>query len=124
MLRLRLNNTTWVKVMNKITEIIPDDVPEWVSEAIQDGQFFRVAIERAEGQTKKASLIETIFGLSAGFLIAWASWIFPIPQLFGIEASRSVAIAVTLYFTVLSFLRGYGVRRLFNYLHNRGNKNV
>jgi len=75
-------------------------------------------------QSKKASLIETIFGLSVGFLVAWVSWIFPIPQLFGIEASRGVAVGVTLYFTVLSFLRGYGVRRLFNYLHNRGNKNV
>jgi hypothetical protein len=32
--------------MNKITEIIPDTIPKWAQRAIDDGQFFRVAIER------------------------------------------------------------------------------
>ena len=33
-------------MMPKITEIIPDDLPEWAAEAFDNGQFFRVAIER------------------------------------------------------------------------------
>jgi len=33
---------------NKITEIIPDDIPQWASEAIQDGNFFKVAIALVE----------------------------------------------------------------------------
>ena len=32
--------------MNKTTEIIPDDLPKWAQDAINEGQFFREAIER------------------------------------------------------------------------------
>lgn len=32
--------------MPKITEIIPDDMPEWVIEAMENGQFFNVTCEK------------------------------------------------------------------------------
>ena len=32
--------------MNKTTEIIPDDLPDWAQRAIDEGQFFRIAIEK------------------------------------------------------------------------------
>ena len=32
--------------MIKITEIIPDSIPEWAKVAMDDGQFFRLALER------------------------------------------------------------------------------
>ncbi len=41
--------------MNHITEIIPDDIPEWANEAMAEGQLFRVCIERA---TSKDDLLE------------------------------------------------------------------
>jgi hypothetical protein len=41
--------------MNHITEIIPDDLPEWANEAMADGQLFRVCIEKA---TSKDDLLE------------------------------------------------------------------
>ena len=31
--------------MNKITETIPDDLPEWAEKAIDEGNFFRIAID-------------------------------------------------------------------------------
>ncbi len=34
--------------MTHITEIIPDDMPEWAIEAMASGQFFRVCLERVE----------------------------------------------------------------------------
>ena len=34
--------------MNHITEIIPDDIPQWMQDAIDDGQFFRICRERVE----------------------------------------------------------------------------
>lgn len=34
--------------MTKITEIIPDDLPEWAKKAMDEGQFSRVAISRYE----------------------------------------------------------------------------
>ena len=30
--------------MNNITEIIPDDIPEWATKAIKEGNFFRQCI--------------------------------------------------------------------------------
>lgn len=32
--------------MNTITEIIPDDMPEWAKQAMDEGQFFNVVCER------------------------------------------------------------------------------
>lgn len=44
--------------MRSITEIIPDDLPEWAIQAIAEGQFFRVCLERdKELQDKYHQLI-------------------------------------------------------------------
>jgi len=32
--------------INKITEIIPDDIPEWAQKSFDEGNFFRTAIEK------------------------------------------------------------------------------
>jgi len=32
--------------MPKITEIIPDTIPDWAKDAMDDGQFFRLCFER------------------------------------------------------------------------------
>lgn len=39
--------------MKHITEIIPDDIPEWMQDAIDAGQFFRLCKEKAENQQAK-----------------------------------------------------------------------
>jgi len=34
--------------MPKITEIIPNDIPDWAQKAMEEGQFFNVAINLVE----------------------------------------------------------------------------
>jgi len=56
----------------KITEIIPDDIPEWATTAMHDGQFFRVALSRIEKlsdentelQLKLSQVRETLKGVT------------------------------------------------------------
>ena len=36
----------------KITEIIPDDIPDWAKVAMHDGQFFCVALDKIEKLTE------------------------------------------------------------------------
>lgn len=39
--------------MPNITEIIPDDFPDWAQKAFDDGQFFRIAVRKVEELQKK-----------------------------------------------------------------------
>lgn len=39
--------------MNNITEIIPDDFPDWAKDAFRDGQFFRIAVGKVADLTEK-----------------------------------------------------------------------
>jgi hypothetical protein len=38
----------------KITEVIPDDIPAWAQDAMDAGEFFRVAISRVEDKATMA----------------------------------------------------------------------
>ncbi|CAM1360918.1 conserved hypothetical protein [Tenacibaculum litoreum] len=64
-------------------------------------------------QTKKQSLIESIINVSIGFFITILSLniIFPI---LGIESNSKKNIVLTFYFTLLSIIRNYIIRRFFN----------
>ncbi|MDB0603166.1 hypothetical protein PL373_18945 [Tenacibaculum maritimum] len=64
-------------------------------------------------QTKKQSFIESITNTTVGFCISLGATfiIFPIV---GISSTGIKNIAVTLFFTVISIIRGYVIRRFFN----------
>ena len=64
-------------------------------------------------QTRKQSLIETTTSVLIGYLVALASQmaIFPI---FGIYVPFSDNLLIGLWFTAVSIVRGYAVRRYFN----------
>ncbi len=66
-------------------------------------------------QSRKMSLMETITSTVIGFVIAIASQyvIFP---LFGIYVPLHAHLVMGTFFTVVSVVRGYLVRRLFNSL--------
>lgn len=64
-------------------------------------------------QTKKQSFIEAITNTAIGFIISLASTFIIFP-LVGFESSPSKNMIVTLFFTVVSILRGYIIRRFFN----------
>jgi hypothetical protein len=71
------------------------------------------------GQTKKASIIETITNILIGYWINFLGNWFILP-LFGMEVSFSQNIQIGLLFTIISVARSYGLRRLYNYLGNAG----
>jgi len=55
--------------VNKITEIIRDDMPEWAQDAIDNGNFFSVAIAKVESLEKEVKdLNDTLdnFGIVRG----------------------------------------------------------
>lgn len=64
-------------------------------------------------QSKLQSLIEATTNTAVGFIISLASTfvIFPIV---GIATSTKQNVEITLYFTVISILRSYIIRRYFN----------
>jgi len=69
-------------------------------------------------QTKLQSLLETIFSTLVGMVVALITQVLVFP-LFGFTPKISENIAIALIFTVVSVLRGFLVRRLFNWLHHK-----
>lgn len=70
-------------------------------------------------QKRKHSLMETLTSTFIGYVLAYVTTLLVFP-LFGWEISASKSFWITNIFTVLSILRGYGVRRLFNWLYLKG----
>lgn len=67
-------------------------------------------------QTRRQSMIETAASVAIGYLVALASQLAIFP-LFGIHATMSDNLLIGAWFTVISIIRGYFVRRFFNWLH-------
>ena len=64
-------------------------------------------------QSKKRSLVESITNVIVGFGVAFLSQrlIFP---LFGIQVSMINNLYITFWFTFISLIRSYILRRIFN----------
>ena len=71
------------------------------------------------GQSHKVSLLETALSTVVGFLVAVAAQMALFP-LVGIHVSEGTNFTLGVAFTVVSIVRGYCVRRLFNHLHVKG----
>lgn len=69
-------------------------------------------------QKRQHSLLEVITSTVLGFIIAVVTQIVIFP-LFGVNVSLNQHIFMTLIFTIISTIRAYYVRRLFNYLHTK-----
>jgi hypothetical protein len=67
-------------------------------------------------QTKKQSLFESITNVTVGYGVALLSQIIIFP-VFGIEATIKDNLMIGLFFTVVSIVRSYCLRRFFNWLH-------
>lgn len=70
-------------------------------------------------QTKRASLAESLLNVAIGYGIALASQIIVFPW-FGINVSLSANIGIGAVFTVISIVRSFVVRRLFESLRING----
>jgi hypothetical protein len=70
-------------------------------------------------QKKRHSLLETCISTALGFGVALLTQAVVFP-LFGLHTSGGQHVLIALIFTVVSIIRGYFVRRMFNYLHTNG----
>ena len=64
-------------------------------------------------QSRRLSLIETLAGVSIGFVVSVLASLVVYPA-FGHSFTLGQNMAITVIFTALSIARGYLVRRLFN----------
>lgn len=69
-------------------------------------------------QHKHHSALESIIGTLVGFTMSLVIGLIVYPH-FDMKLHSSI-IFVTTLFTIISLVRGYYVRRLFNWLHVRG----
>lgn len=65
-------------------------------------------------QTKTQSIIEVLAGTAFGFLIALAAQVL-ITRHYGIISTFAQDVWITVFFTGISIIRGYAVRRFFNW---------
>jgi hypothetical protein len=70
------------------------------------------------GQSWRHSWFETITNTAIGFVVALASQIVVFP-IFGIHVPFSTNIGIGIWFTAISIVRGFLVRRAFNSWHSR-----
>lgn len=67
-------------------------------------------------QSKLGSALEAIANVLVGVAVSFVSQLI-IFKAYGIEVSTSTNIQITGYFTLISLVRSYLLRRLFNRLH-------
>lgn len=73
---------------------------------------------RTKGQSARASALEALLNILIGFWISVGANIFLLP-IWGYKVSLVQGVEIGLAFTLVSFLRSYLLRRLFNYIHIR-----
>ena len=71
-----------------------------------------------KGQSKSASLCEAITNVSFGFGISVLANFYVLP-LWGFKVSPRTSLEIGLAFTLISVIRSYLLRRLFNWYHHR-----
>jgi hypothetical protein len=69
-------------------------------------------------QKRRHSLLEACISTAIGFGIAFTTNAFVMPA-FGFHITTAQNFWITVIFTFISVVRGYYVRRLFNFMHVR-----
>ena len=64
------------------------------------------------------SLLETTTSTAIGFVVSIVLVNIVLPM-YGFDVRFGQSVGITIIFTVASIVRGYGVRRLFNWVHSR-----
>lgn len=67
-------------------------------------------------QTKTQSAIEAVTNVVVGFLINFTATIYLFP-FFGWEITISQNLELSVYFTIISLVRSYLLRRFYNWKH-------
>lgn len=75
------------------------------------------------GQTKTHSILEVIMSTIIGFIVAVVSQYFIFPA-YGIHVPLSAHIGMGGFFTIVSIIRGYLIRRFWNWVHIKSPKRL
>lgn len=67
-------------------------------------------------QSRRQSMMETVASVTIGYVVALLSQLIIFP-VFGLEVTLTENLLIGAWFTVISIIRGYYVRRFFNWLH-------
>jgi len=65
-------------------------------------------------QGKLESLVEQLLNVGSGFVVALIVWTYMVTPIWDIEVTMLDNLAITGLFTVVSVVRGYVWRRMFN----------
>ncbi len=71
------------------------------------------------GQKKRHSILEVVVNTSVGYVVSFFTNMFALP-LFGVSVSTSQNLKLGVIFTLISIIRSYVLRRIFNRLHAFG----
>lgn len=69
-------------------------------------------------QSRRHSVLETAANVAIGYVVALVAQLLIFP-LFGVHVALSQNVAIGCAFTVVSIVRSYALRRLFNAWHSR-----
>jgi len=67
-------------------------------------------------QSRLQSLLEALANVAIGYLVALGAQLLIFP-LFSVHIPMSSHLSIGILFTLVSLVRSYALRRLFNYLH-------
>jgi hypothetical protein len=70
-------------------------------------------------QTHVASFVEITLSTAVGFVISLVTQILVFP-LFGLQVSMGTNLSLTMVFTVISVIRGFVMRRVFEHMRVKG----
>ena len=65
-------------------------------------------------QSKLASLIEAVLNTASGFIVSLLFWSWVVVPLWDLDVTMNENLVITACFTVISIVRGYVWRRVFN----------
>ena len=71
------------------------------------------------GKNRKMSLIESTVSVIAGYILTVLIQYFLYP-VFGIQIPAKEALLISVLIVLIAFVKNFGVRRLFNFLHVKG----
>jgi hypothetical protein len=70
-------------------------------------------------QTRRASLLEAFVNVLIGFWVSVAANLVILP-FYGVSPGVGVAVEIGVLFTLVSLIRSYALRRMFNFYHLKG----
>lgn len=68
-------------------------------------------------QTRAVSLIESVTNTVIGWVISLAAWMWIVAPAFSLDVTVAEAFTINLFFTMISIVRGYALRRAFIHYH-------